>query len=421
MRDVFTRSPSGLEENSLGLVVGTDRRTRRPTTFRRAQRTVFTTMAQQDSLGTGYIGTGLTVVSWSLIAYEFVAFLLHVGDQRYPALTALGWLVLLPTVVLTALSVKRYGHRLPTRLYLLVILGLAVSAALDAVAVWGPRSVESPGTVSVAAGIALIGIVTTRPPRDLIGATVVLGALQVGIAISHGSEDPDRLTLHIINLVVCTAPPIIGIVVISAFRRMVQVEVDRALVQSTVSAPRFAVGMLASEELERLDLAAERLLADVADGTLSLPLDTAKAAHAATLATQLRLHLIDGRRETWLHHAVTESEFLGPFVTVEDPQGNAGLLSATQRDGLLSASWLFLSDTSGPHPRLHITIGATAPTVGARGLLLPLSISTTAVPRRRVDPATWEAIEQVGEFLDFSRNGDVYVEITCVVENPADM
>ncbi len=130
----------------------------------------------------------------------------------------------------------------------------------------------------------------------------------------------------------------IGVFVVRGFRRMVQQELDRVLVQSTVSAPRFAVGMLASEELARLDLAAEDLLESVATGRTKLKLDPKTASVAASLATELRLHLIEGRRETWLYHAVSESEMLGKAVTLSDKGSLAGLLDPDQRDGLLSAS-----------------------------------------------------------------------------------
>ena len=45
--------------------------------------------------------------------------------------------------------------------------------------------------------------------------------------------------------------------------------------RSRVAAPRLAIGMMASEQLARLDLEAERLLTAVADGTTPLPLQEA--------------------------------------------------------------------------------------------------------------------------------------------------
>jgi len=207
---------------------------------------------------------------------------------------------------------------------------------------------------------------------------------------------------------------------------MIQVELDRVLIQSTVSAPRFAVGMLASEELARLDLAAEDLLDSVASGRTPLPLRPKTASVAASLATELRLHLIEGRRETWLYHAVTESEMLGRAVTVTDKGGLAGLLDANQRDGLLAATWLLVSDTSKANTgrTVQIVLGPIAaerdPSAG-RKLTVPILITTTGVTRNRVDPSTWDAMRRVGRYSDSTQNSSLRVDIECFVDNPADL
>jgi hypothetical protein len=217
-------------------------------------------------------------------------------------------------------------------------------------------------------------------------------------------------------------PVVFGIYVVRRFRRIVQLELDRVLVQSTVSAPRFAVGMLASEELARLDLAAEELLEAVATGRTKLPLSPKTASTAASLATELRLHLIEGRRETWLYHAITESEQLGKSVTLADRGSLAGLLAPQQRDGLLAAVWLLVNDQSKTTPTAQLTIGPVTaiPEPGSKTITVPLIITTTAVPRNRVDPATWDAIGKVGRFLDSTHNSSLRVEIECIVTNPAD-
>ena len=81
-----------------------------------------------------------------------------------------------------------------------------------------------------------------------------------------------------------------------------------------------------AEELARLDLAAEELLDAVAIGGTPLPLPPEYSSRAATLATELRLHLLEGRRETWLFHAVAESEQLGRRVqAINDEYRVAGL------------------------------------------------------------------------------------------------
>jgi hypothetical protein len=204
---------------------------------------------------------------------------------------------------------------------------------------------------------------------------------------------------------------------------MAQRELDLVLVQSTVSQPRFAVGMLASEELARIDLDAETLLDDVAQGRSILPLGAEKSTTAATLATQLRLHLIRGRRETWLHHAITESEFLGPSVNLHDPAGLAGLLDPAQRDALLRTIWLLISDRSRAEAAVSLSLGPIRATHGVRArqkLRFPIELTTTGVPRRRVDPETWQAIRVVGPHIDSSQNGSLRVEIECSIDNPAD-
>jgi hypothetical protein len=191
-----------------------------------------------------------------------------------------------------------------------------------------------------------------------------------------------------------------------------------------VSAPRFAVGMLASEELARLDLAAERLLEDVASGTEPLPLSPQTASTAASLATELRLHLIEGRRETWLHHAISESEFLGPSVRLVDPGALAGLMHPRQRDGLLSATWLLLTSSTRQGVTVQLTLGPIKhPAPGTnieRKVILPIVIGTTGIPRKRVNPSLWEALGKVGSHVVQVRDGSIRVEIDCIVGNPAD-
>ncbi len=165
-----------------------------------------------------------------------------------------------------------------------------------------------------------------------------------------GVLDGEWIAPQLTAIAFAVLPAVIGVVIVEAFRRMVQVELDRVLTQSTVSAPRFAVGMLASEELARLDLAAEELLDSIATKKTPLPLAPKMASVAASLATELRLHLIEGRRETWLYHAVSESELLGKSVTLVDKSSLAGLLDPSQRDGLLSTAWLLVSDTTKANP-----------------------------------------------------------------------
>jgi hypothetical protein len=147
---------------------------------------------------------------------------------------------------------------------------------------------------------------------------------------------------------------------------------------------------------------------------------------AASLATELRLHLIEGRRETWLYHAVTESEMLGRSVTLDDKGGLAGLLDANQRDGLLGAIWLLVSDTAKPtgSRTVQVVIGPIVPRVGqpfGKLLPVPIVITTTAVARNRVDPSTLDALRRVGRYSDSVQNASLRVDIECFVDNPAEV
>jgi hypothetical protein len=260
----------------------------------------------------------------------------------------------------------------------------------------------------------------------VIAAVSVLGlAFAAAIVLDTNPLNSATFPTQLDTLTLAVLPTVLGVFVVRGFRRMVQQELDRVLVQSTVSAPRFAVGMLASEELARLDLAAEDLLESVATGRTALKLDPKTASVAASLATELRLHLIEGRRETWLYHAVSESEMLGKAVTLSDKGSLAGLLDPGQRDGLLSAVWLLMSDTRKPSVTrtLSLTLGPVAPATERlpnNQIPVPIVITTTDVPRNRVDPAIWASIARVGRYSDSTERSSLRVDIECIVDNPAD-
>jgi hypothetical protein len=276
--------------------------------------------------------------------------------------------------------------------------------------------------------MALLLLVTLRGRSELLVATGVLG---IGLAVAMFLDAPadarvssDWIAAQVIGLALVVLPALIGVAIVETFRRLVQVELDRVLVQSTVQAPRFAVGMLASEELARLDLAAEELLDSVANRKVILPLIPRNASIAAQLATELRLHLIEGRRETWLYHAISESEMLGKSVSLIDKSALAGLLDPVQRDGLLSTAWLLVSENLKPSQNRTLTIqlGPVAPGDGVpdRKILVPITITTTGVARNRVDSGVWGALARVGRYSDSTQDASLRVDIQCLVDNPAE-
>ncbi|NQX14835.1 hypothetical protein [Rathayibacter sp. VKM Ac-2857] len=378
---------------------------------------------QQETLGTSYLGSGLNGIAAALMVYELLVFLVTVEEYDRPGLVVLAWLLLVASFTATVVAIHICGQRLPPAAYLALLIGSAGAVALDLIAVAGHGPSAAVPTAAVAAAVAQAAMIVHRRSIEILAVALVIAAAELVAYGAMGSGDETSFSVRISAIAVTLAPAVVAVVMMRGFRRMVQLEIDRALVQSTTLGPRYAVGMLASEELARLDLAAERLLAEVGDGTTALPLDPQRAAHAAALATSLRLHLIEGRRETWLHHAIQESELLAPLVELHDPDGTAGLLSHRQRDGLLSAIWLILDGASGLTVVLHVDAGAPrepGDDAPPRTLLVPLTLQSEGVPVRGVDPATWEAIAQVGSFRDTSHDDELRIEIDCHVENPAD-
>jgi uncharacterized membrane protein YiaA len=420
---------SAPEENTLGVVItgAGRRRVKQP---RRSGRVA--NSAHRASLGVAFLGLGAAILVGLRAIYGFSWFVALWGGDVYPKpIAALAsWIVLVAVLIGAIIAARIINDRLPDWVFALFLTGLAVSVALDIIAVWDLHNIGHNATAAIAAGMTLLVVVTVRGPLEIL---VAAGVLFAGLAVAMFFDaeprallDGDWVAPQVIALASAVLPAIIGVAIIEGFRRMVQVELDRVLTQSTVSAPRFAVGMLASEELARLDLAAEELLDSIATKKTALPLAPKMASVAASLATELRLHLIEGRRETWLYHAVSESELLGKSVTLVDKSSLAGLLDPVQRDGLLSTAWLLVSDTTKANPSTTVTlqigpVDASAPgNLPPHKLLVPITITTTGVPRNRVDPTIWDAIGRVGRYSDSTQDGSLRVDIECVVDNPAD-
>ena len=409
------------EENTLGVILGKRNRAGVPagSTAGRAMRQA---SARGASLGTGYLGVGASILAALQGVYGLGMFVSHAG--AYPDImpAAAAWAVYTLALVGVAVTIATRGEQMPDWLFGTFLFALAGVVAFDLMAIWSLHDVGRYATAATSAGFGLLVALTLRRSRELLAAAFTLGIVLVFAVLLTTELTPANIPAQILLIAIAMMPVMVGLYVVRRFRRIVQLELDRVLVQSTVSAPRFAVGMLASEELARLDLAAEELLEAVATGRTKLPLSPKTASIAASLATELRLHLIEGRRETWLYHAITESEQLGRSVTLADRGSLAGLLAPQQRDGLLAAVWLLVSDQSKATPTAQLTIGPVTaiPDPGSKSITVPLVITTTAVPRNRVDPATWDAIGKVGRFLDSTQNSSLRVEIECIVMNPAD-
>ena len=418
-----TATFSAPEENTLGVVIGRGRRNISEATRRVVQEAV----PRRASLGTGFIGLGAVVVLVLRSIYGLGWFTAYWASDVYPnpVPAGLAWVVLTLTIVGTLIVTRVNGDQLPEWMFWLFLAGLGGAIALDLVAILPLHDVGEYATAAVTSGMALLVIITMRRTLDILIAAVVIGAVLATAMLLNSDLNESTIAQQVTTLAFAVLPAVIGVVIVRGFRRLVQVELDRVLVQSTVSAPRFAVGMLASEELARLDLAAEELLDSVANGRTALPLQPAMASKAAQLATELRLHLIEGRRETWLFHAITESDLLGKTVTLIDKGSLAGLLDPQQRDGLLQAAWLLVSDQGkrgAPRTvQLSIEPGTEfVPAEHGHKIGIHITLTSSGVPRNRVDPATWDAIRKVGQYSDSTQNSSLRVDIRVLVDNPAD-
>jgi len=415
-----------VEENTLGVVAHDRRKARSPLRI-----PVFASSRIIDenagSLGTAFLGFGAMIVCVIIAVFSLGKFTVQWERYASPAMEVFAWLLYAVLLVSVLVVIRRNDDRLSDRMFVGYTLGLLTVVALDLGAIWPLHDVSGTATAAIAAGVGVLAMVGVRPLRQVLATAMIFGALLLIADLVDGNVQADHLAGTLAMLSQAVLPAVIGCFILRSFRRMVTLELDRVLVQSTVSAPRYAVGMLASEELARLDLAAEQLLEGVSSGRTPLPLDARVAQTAASLATELRLHLIEGRRETWLYHAISESELLGPAVTLSDPNSLAGLLDPRQRDGLLSAIWLLVSESGvkvvGTDRTARVTLGPSDREAGAgpmRKLLVPIVIQTSGVARNRVDPGTWDAIRKVGKHADSVVDGSLRLEVECVVENPAD-
>jgi len=409
------------DENTLGAIVG--KRGRSKPMSSPAAKALRQASAGGASLGTGYLGVGTGIAAVIAAIACFTMFLFRFGTQVSPLPSSFAWLIYALVLIIVGVAIAISGERMPHWLFAVFLASLASVIALDFVAIWPLHNIGENATASIAASFGLLVTVTLRRTSEILVAVGLFGAAFLAAILITTPLTPETLPAQLITVATVVFPTLFALWIVVHFRRIVQIELDRVLVQSTVSAPRFAVGMLASEELARLDLAAEELFDSVASGRTKLPLDPKTASIAASLATELRLHLIEGRRETWLYHAITESEQLGKSVTLSDTGSLAGLLDAQQRDGLLSGVWLLVNDNQKDRPTVHLTLG---PVLAAESheqqsmVSVPIVVSTTGIPRIRVDPATWGSIARVGTFTNTTENSSLRVEIDCLVTNPAD-
>ncbi|WP_243063596.1 hypothetical protein [Humibacter sp. RRB41] len=367
--------------------------------------------------GVAQLRKGTMVVADALVVASLLRFLYF--GRFYPHL----WLGIVAIAFLVVVALLMWfmptAREVPTEQgrFIGLMAACAIITGLDLAGAWAPGSMPVFPVTCIGVGGLLLAAVTTRPPRDILVATGVFGGILIivmGLQVAEAVSAVPRFAF----VVIACAPPLVGVALVRSFRSIVQFHSEIAQTQSTTTTDT-AVGMLASEELERLDLAAEQLLEYVSAGHAELPLDEETASRASALATQLRLHLVDDRRQTWLHHAVSESAVLDPVAHIDDPDGLAASLSARQRDGLFSAIWMLVGSPSRSTTSLVISISRGAD-AGPHVHSLRVLIEATGVPRRQIDPSAWQAIRRVGRYTETGSSAMVRIEVDCLVDATED-
>lgn len=367
--------------------------------------------------GTAFLGTGIGIIGAIQMAYGFARFLAGLPEHPDPLVSGVAWALLFGVMTTTLVVVLTIGEHLSGWLFLVLAAALATAVAIDFAAVWPLGDVALHASASIAAGAVLLAMTTLRGTIEVASGQIALGSAMAAVGAITASGTPGSLVAQVSAVSITVLPGLIGVAVVHEYRRIIRIELDRTFAQAALAAPRFSMGMLASAELARLDRDAEQLLQDVASGAIPLPLRPELASRAASLSTELRLHLMEGRSETWLVHAVAESALLRRVVTIEDPESLAGLLRARQRDGLLSAIWQLASAIGRAEPRIRLALGPSgASTVYPDGALVPIVIEVEGLRRNRITPSVWEALGRIGSLRESVVRAASQLRITAHVD-----
>lgn len=399
-------------------MTGSDDSLRHSLPFRRPSRSARAAGDVRESHGGRRLATGITIAAGLVILAHLahtVALLPYYlpGRGPWPAWIALAGVVAVGVVA------RLVSRNLPDWLYVLLLVGLVVPLWLDVMATAGRLHFGVTPTAAAAAGAVLMPVAAIRGPKVPLAVAATIGLVLAVEAVLQFPSASMYMAAGIAVAASAVFPVLLIALAISGFRRLVGLELDLSLVQSTVGTPRTAVGMRASEELAQLDFDAETLLDDVGSGRIAIPLPPDAAERAGNLAARLRVRLIEGRTDTWLRHAVMESAYLNDRVTVDDPTGCAGLLSQGQRDGLLLALWLLVAarqkSTAQPMT-VNVRCRETGDVPEAGLASFDMSVEVAGIQRRRVDPATWDAIGSVGVHEVVPGAEGFRIDIVCRVD-----
>ncbi|WP_308799695.1 hypothetical protein [Agromyces silvae] len=404
----------------------------REQSFRRPARSARAAVDAYGSHGGTRLALGAAVAAGILIAAQLVhaisiAPYFPPGPGPWPA-----WIGLAAVLVAGVSAVAALSQRVPDWLFAALVVALAVPVALDVAATAGLLHVGVTPTAAAAAAMVLMPVAALRGTIAPLAASSVLAAVLAAEALLQLPTAGRNVVLGLAVAGVALLPVALTVITVRGFRRLARREVDLSLVQSTVATPRSAVGMRASEELAQLDFDAESLLEDVGAGRVAIPLPPEKAELAGQLAARLRVRLIEGRTDTWLRHAVAESAYLSGRVEVTDPNGLAGKLAPSQREGLLFALWLIVGERSRrDSARATVLVGQVDGLVGSGAGFadtvtgsddpyadLAIAIAISGLALRHLDAAMWDAVESVGTHRTTSNAEHLRVDILCRTDQP---
>lgn len=375
------------------------------------------------AIGTRRLWSGTAIILAFQIVLDFGGTIQRLGDYRDPLPVLTGWAVLVVADVAIVVVTRVLGEHLPDWLFALWCTALLLVIALDLSAAWGMPNPADSLTVGLSASLSLVLAVVTRSTVQILLAS---GAITIATGVAWGfmgGYDPSVIHETVYTLCLMSFPVVVATLITNSFRRLMRRETEEILSHSAIAAPRLTVGIEASEQLARLDLAAESLLGAVADGRMRLPLSEEVAKRAGSLATELRLHLLASRSKTWLALAIDESTLLSVNVRVEDPAASAGLLNTRQRAALLSALWL-LHDEHGASGRTRaeqilITFGEPTRTLDADHFeAVAIRVEVPRSTRMMIDPGVWEHFARVGRYREAIDGLGMRIDIHCLVPSP---
>ncbi|MET0725864.1 MAG: hypothetical protein ABWY36_05900, partial [Leifsonia sp.] len=224
---------SSVEENTLGVVVGRENLPRRNRSFRRPQRTVSTTRANQHALGGHHLTLGTSLGGGFIALFLVIVFVMEYGSLARPLLSLLAWGLLLVIVASTAVIVVALDTRMPDWLFAAALVGGAAVMGLDLAGTWNAPSGSVTPTAALAVPALLLAIVTLRETVQILLADVFIGIVLLLAAAAEERDDVLSLAPELMMIAIGVGPALLGVAIVRSYRRMVQLELDLVLVQST--------------------------------------------------------------------------------------------------------------------------------------------------------------------------------------------